>query len=601
MEPWQLPVMFSGRSGRLTRTLARQWLCRAATLGVLVAGALSPAQAQTPELAAEYRRDYDAERAKTILDLQPFRREITANLPDGQPISLISLNPAANAWFLLHFGQSRAPDAQDYHFENPAPLAQKIALDPGPDPALVLTGRGGEMRCAPWEGNPSALATARAIRAPYVSLCEGRLLLRNRVSGAQSNLERATDFLRNNVWGGDLIVGFVKDTFFRDAFAESATQAAADAATPAAGISAGIAPAASRHTLVGTDLALGLTGSKGGQVALGLWYPVTGLAGVFASAMEPGALDDTVLHGPGRANRLDSVESPSLDYFVAFDLSAFDLGYTRGTDHPRLDWSPRPPTSVRDGSLPGPDGVGSAAPLVTLGMVSPTLTARTVATFTAGFKREHGAFKSGPFSLINHGSHYGFIEQGVILSKLQPGLSTVYVLDDGTTDVRTWTAEDDALLPNIRFARQNGVPLLETDPATGIGVPGALVTQWSPGNWSGSADIQLRTLRAGLCLKEENGRRFLIYGYFSTATPSAMARTFQGYGCKYAMLLDMNALEHTYFALYALIDGTLHFEHLVPGMGLVDKKDANGKRIPRFLAYPDNRDLFYLTRKGASQ
>ncbi|MFC3117499.1 hypothetical protein ACFOHS_01050 [Jhaorihella thermophila] len=71
-----------------------------------------------------------------------------------------------------------------------------------------------------------------------------------------------------------------------------------------------------------------------------------------------------------------------------------------------------------------------------------------------------------------------------------------------------------------------------------------------PGNWSGSAKAELRTLRAGACMARSAGTTWLIYGYFSTATPSAMARTFQAYGCDYAMLLDMNALEHTYLALY---------------------------------------------------
>jgi hypothetical protein len=232
------------------------------------------------------------------------------------------------------------------------------------------------------------------------------------------------------------------------------------------------------------------------------------------------------------------------------------------------------------------------------GMVSPAIAGRTIATFAGGFKRQHGAFKWGPFSTVNHGSHYGFIEQGVILSKLQPGLSTLYVLNDGTVDMKTWRQKDEALLPDIRFARQNGVPLLETDAATGLGVPGALVTQWGAGNWSGSAEVQLRTLRAGACLKEDRGRRFLVYGYFSTATPSAMARTFQAYGCKYAMQLDMNAPVLTYLALYLRSAGKVQVEHLVAAMADADATDADGNLLPRFIGFADNRDLFYLFMKA---
>ena len=76
-----------------------------------------------------------------------------------------------------------------------------------------------------------------------------------------------------------------------------------------------------------------------------------------------------------------------------------------------------------------------------------------------------------------------------------------------------------------------------------------------------------------------------------------MARVFQAYGCRYAMLLDMNALEHTYLALYRRNGAEMEVQHLIEGMAQVDKK-AGGKLLPRFIAYPDNRDFFYLVRRG---
>ncbi len=239
-----------------------------------------------------------------------------------------------------------------------------------------------------------------------------------------------------------------------------------------------------------------------------------------------------------------------MDYLVAFDLAQFELGFELGTDHPRVDWSGRELPQMHDNELPGPDGIGTSLPFARSGMVSPALAGRTVATFAGGFKREHGAFRYGDLARRNHGSHYGFIEQGAVFSKLQPGLATVYVLDDGSVGMKTWTPGDNILLPRLRHARQNGVALLEYGPDGLGGIPGPLTSQWGAGNWSGSADEKLRTLRAGLCLQATATRRFLIYGYFSTATPSAMVRVFQAYGCRYAMHLDMNALEHTYLALY---------------------------------------------------
>jgi hypothetical protein len=147
------------------------------------------------------------------------------------------------------------------------------------------------------------------------------------------------------------------------------------------------------------------------------------------------------------------------------------------------------------------------------------------------------------------------------------------------------------LLPNVVMARQNGVPLIED------GVPGDRVTSWGGGNWSGSAEANLRTLRAGACMRTVEGRPFLIYAYFSSATPSGMARTFQAYQCDYAMLLDMNSQELTYMALYQHDGEALEAQHLVQGMAEVDVRGSRGTRIPRFVSAPDNRDFFYLVRR----
>jgi hypothetical protein len=220
-----------------------------------------------------------------------------------------------------------------------------------------------------------------------------------------------------------------------------------------------------------------------------------------------------------------------------------------------------------------------------------------VATFTGGFKRAHGAFKYGELAQRNRGSHYGFIENGVVFSKLQPGLSTLLMFGDGSVDMKTWTDADQKLLRWIKHARQNGVPLIETDAATKKPVPGALVRLWGPGNWSGSQDGKLRTMRSGAALQTSRGKRFLIYAVFSDATPSAMVRIFQAYQCDYAMLLDMNALEHTYLGLYRRSGSQMFVDRLLKGMSVLDKS-ASGELVPRFLGFPDNRDFFYVMRRN---
>lgn len=554
------------------------------------------ASAQTAQELLEQRAAYDAVRAKSIVELQPFRQERNAVLAETDtPVRLISLNPAINSWFLLQIGEDGTRGQESYHIENPDAAEQVITLSTGPTAALMIDGE----PCELWEGDPSQLSEAQDSDLPYAPLCDGRLFLRNQVSGSRTTLERTTDFLRDHVWKGEEVVRFVRDNFFKDSELEISEELEVDGSGR---LDQGPGPAlvdgevADRSVITALH-GFALSGTKPGQMTVGLWYPVVGLPDVYVSAIQPKVISDAILDGPGKTNALDSVELRATDYMVAFDLDEFEIGFALGTDHPGLGWSTRPPYSVHVGGMPGPDGVDSPKPLTVLGMVSPASTDRTIAAFTAGFKRQHGAFKYGDYASVNFGMHYGFIEQGVILSKLQPNLSTLYVLNDGTIEMKTWQEEDNALLKQIRFARQNGVPLLETDTETGLGVPGDRVTQWGAGNWSGSAEAKLRTLRAGACIQEADGKRFLVYGYFSTATPSVMARTFQAYGCKYAMLLDMNALEHTYLALYVRHDGEVHIEHLHPGMSAVDKKASDGNLIPRFIGFPDNRDLFYVMRR----
>ena len=72
-----------------------------------------------------------------------------------------------------------------------------------------------------------------------------------------------------------------------------------------------------------------------------------------------------------------------------------------------------------------------------------------------------------------------------------------------------------------------------------------------------------------------------------------MARVFQAYGCEYAMLLDMNALVHTYMALYPQRGPAGGIQHLVRGMAETDPAPG-GRAVPRFLGLPDDRDFFYL-------
>jgi hypothetical protein len=517
--------------------------------------------------------------------------------------SLIDLNPRIGAWYLLRLATPEASGT--YHLETPR--GARLRLDAAYASGLViergLSGSNETFRCELWSAEGATpLTDARESGIPYAPLCGGRLYLRNPVEGHRTPKERVVDLLRDHVWQGEEITALVRDLFYSDAYLATSSLAGATVKPPAEAPSGPapplVSPAATDRLLVPVDLELGLDGEEAGRVAVGRWYPAQDNPGIFVTTLRPDLVSaEVIAEQKGRVAPLDPVESAALVYLVAFDLERFDLGFRLGTDHPRVGWSDMVLPAVRDDALTGPDGIETIEPLVRTGMLSPVERGRVAATFTGGFKRAHGAFRTSDLARIDHGSHYGFVENGVVLSKLQPGLATVVVYDDGRVDLETWTEADEADLPRIRYARQNGVAILERDAASPRTVPGSRVRAWGAGNWSGSADKKLRTLRAGLCLQESQGKPFLVYGYFSSATPSSMARVFQACGCRYAMLLDMNALEHTYMAVYRRDGSGLVTQHLIDGMGAVDGS-RNGEPLPRFVSVADNRDFFYLLRRS---
>lgn len=565
---------------------------------VALAGAQMPATAQSPDAAV----------AKSIVDLQSFREVATNGIVAAGGIrgtaTLVNLNPGINVRYLLTV---RWPDGSQssYDLQNARPRAQKLLLDSNFPAGIEVVADGARRPCKLFaDGSTNPLEQARKSPVPYVSLCEGGLFLRNPVKGHFTRLEAEAEFVRNNLWGGEKVTvifhHLLEDTHRETAQIQAAGEAAGtatSAVTEDAPLPALIDATYANRVLPPTGLGIPLEGVHG-AVRPGAWYAASGNPGVYVSVIEPQLIDTAILEShKGTVNALDSVEASSLCYLVAFDLDRFNLGYSLGTDHPSVEWSEHIQPQMRDPRLAGPDGIGTIAPLVPTGMVDPQSAATTVATFAGGFKRMHGAFKYGELATVNHGSHYGFVADGVVFSKLQPGLATLFVLEDGSVHMKTWDAEDDHLLGRIRYARQNGVPVAQFDDRSQSTIPGPLVNEWGPGNWSGSEELKLRTLRAGIALQSNGPKRFLIYAVFSDATPSAMARVFQAYRCRYGMHLDMNALEHSYLALYRRNGSQLLVDYLIEGMSEAEKNTSGGT-VPRFLGYPDNRDFFFVMRRS---
>ena len=539
-----------------------------------------------------------AKPALSVIELQAFRQATRGRVDgsDSAPRAVLTdLNPVQHAWYVLELRDANGA-LQAYHLQLPEPEHQRLMLDAADGSRLLITGSDGDVHCD--LSGAETLATAAARRLPYVPLCGGKLYLRRRLRGAESGLETVVEFLRDRVWGGEVLVDAVKAQL-QDSQREVG-ELTASGALPGT-VVGGPRPARVADPFVDAAIAterLGIAADAQGSLATGQWYAARAQRGVFVSVMEPAAVAPDILDQHlGSVNPLDAVERAALTYLVAFDLAQFDVAFAMGTEHPRVDWSPRAFAAHAQSEWPGPDGFATVSPLAMTGMVPPWQTARTVATFVGGFKRDHGAFKYGAFSRSENGNHYGFMEDGTVLSSLKAGLATLYVLVDGSVHMSTWVERDNRKLELVRYARQNGVALVERDHETGESRPGLLVNRWGPGNWSGSSESSLRALRAGMCLANQDGKSWLIYAYFSTATPSAMARVFQAYDCDYAMLLDMNALVHTYLALYQQGNHRVSIEHVVRDMSQADPV-LRGTPVPRFLSTPDNRDFFYLTRRA---
>ncbi len=519
----------------------------------------------------------------SVFALNPLRNDQSVTDAEGRRLTLTSLNPSVNEWFVLEIAPASGR-TESVHLESGDAVGTQLSLVGGDDPALLIDREGEVTQCRPWADGE--LDEARASDLPFAPICDWALFVRNPVRGNRTTREAVSQFLRDNVIFGDSIVNLIKGAFYEDAFMISSE--GFEAEEDIDGVALLGTALLDRTPQIRPYWGFDLEGDDSGRVTAGSWYEIEDAPGIYASAMQPGMIAREVFDVPG-ANGLDGVERNADVYLVAFDLTQFELGYEVGTDHPSLEWSSRPSGGGRHYQAPGPDGFDRPDPLVFTGMLSPNLYDRVAATFTGGFKRDHGAWRFGDYATFNWGHHYGFLTHGVLFSRLWPNLATLYVTDEGEVGMRTWTDEDAGLMGDLVFARQNGVPLIEN------GVPGSRVTSWGGGNWSGSAEAQLRTLRAGACLREIEGRPFLIYAYFSTATPSGMARTFQAYQCDYAMLLDMNSQELTYLAVYTREEDEIETRHLVSGMAESDPRGSGGT-IPRFIAAPDNRDFFYLVR-----
>lgn len=554
---------------------------------------------------------------ENILGLQAFKTEQRLTNAHGDSVTLVNLNPYVSAWYLIELNIGGIKNTA--HLEIPAlkgdpmkrpklslyrdgflfsvegkePLAYPLWSDA--NTSTPAASESTELNSAPTV--PEIFKPGYAFSSAYNVICDGMLIVRAQKAGVATRLESATDLLRETRIGGWFVEKakpyLIPDPEMgQDGHGTAAIQKHADAYPRDAQVDEG------EVTLFGSPHNLGIENdAPDGKLYYGRWYRAVKHPHIFVSMMKPTLADKAILESyPGRVGAIGSRdkkrhEAEALVYLLAYDLRYFRFGYALGADHPKLDWSPR---ATRVSDAKGPDGFDSRKPLSTIGALPSYYTPYIAATFTGGFKREHGAFKDGPFAHVYSSSHFGFMEQGTVFSTLKPGLATIVVGLDGSFNMVTWPAQTPPWFTKLAHARQNCVPLIEGCDANGMSIPGALVNDWGAGSWSGDQAGDFVTLRGSAAMQEFDNNRFLLFAYFTGATPNAMARTFQAYHCSYAMLLDMNTPNYCFTALY-----THDASGKVNGVEYLHREMAanNGQAGDlKFLERNDTRDFFYALR-----
>lgn len=510
---------------------------------------------------------------RAVFALQGFKEEQSRDYQGGalSRATLVNLNTNINLWYLLRLADGKGKE----HFFNLLPMREQLQLSLDETTPYLLISKQGSLihRCNIEQEIVLAYTQRKQPRLAYLPLCQDLLYVTIKQNGEMTKVEREEGMLRR----------FENNPSISTFASRSADQLAPPRAQVASQYLNSHMPANK----------LGLKLKEPGQRLLaGDWYPLAAGPGLYTSLINPGMVGPDILNSwRDRVNGLDGAENNAPAFLLAVDLDHHSIGWGHGTAYPELGWSERA-TLIKKDNPHGPDGFKSLSPMIPLGHVPPGLWNRFVGSTSAGFQRRHSAFKSGELGKTHKGHHYGFMENGLLMVSPSPDLITMITYADDRVDLKVWSEADNASLGHIKHLRQNGVPLIEPD-ANGKGIPGKLVKFWTPGNWSGSADIKLRTQRGAACLIEAGTKRYWVYGYFSSATPSGLARVFQAYGCKAAIQLDMNSPGQAYASLSRpLADGRFQIEHLMTDMFTGDTQG-----VPRYVIKPDYKDFFYILHR----
>ena len=498
-------------------------------------------------------------------------------------INLINLNPYINRWFVLEFvGKKRYRihlDNRDTN--NHVFLSQTgIVLQKIDNPTVSTN-------CHLWKSKKEHLLTIRfnEFKNPYFPVCNGLIYLRlKRSSKTKLSLtEWTTEILRTTDFGED-IINSVKPMLV-SLKAESAEQeliekeiAPSKAAMNHGPLAAKTHLQSNELPLVSSEHNLGFTRKLSeSPFYYGHWYQTNMHKGIFTGLFIPNLIPDDIKKSyPKKVFPIIEDEKDKLIYLTAYDLSEFTLRYAVGTTEP--------PINTNKGSYGRVASLRRS--LVPIGSIPPYHLSNAVGVFVGGFKNRHSMILYGP----HKGKKYGYIEKGVELAPMSPGLATLSIDKRGHVKIDRWPSKLTDRIEarkEIVSARQNGVMLIHNDE------PGPLVNSWHHGNWSADAKGVRQSLRSGVCLQEHQGKTYLIFMAFTSVTPSTMVKVMQSFSCRYGMHLDMNAHMYLHNAIYEInTDKSFKVEYLNKEMLY-----PPGLKRHRFILDNNSRDFFYIMRK----
>lgn len=546
--------------------------------------------------------------APNVVEFQKFKEETSMRVGSDE-LKLINLNKHIGNWFLI----TRTVPKQNpvtINFQVNDQVVKSVTLVPEvPTGVLLETTKGEKIQCPIFDTD----VVKKHQKKGFEDICESLVSLRFEQSVAftwssKEMLDKSRKFASaiGLAETGEEIAGYGKA--FLNWFSDPSVKEKVEDGDAKETV-AKQGPPSARVQKPGTTIGRSSLGieldetvvKKGEPLVAGQWYPTKNYPGAYVSMMTPDMVPADILASfPDRVGALTAEERAAAVVTVAFDMSTYSFGWTRGKDDPNLEGAWSPMQWQAKTNEPGPDGFARFAPLITPGYVPSSYLSSTVAVFSGGFHRQHSFFQYGERATTNKGNNYGFMEDGVLLSTLHHGLASFIVYKNGDVAIHPWSQEDDNNIANIRHVRQNGIAPTEYDPETKTVIPSEFSKDSKLSNyWAllNSLEFQPRGIAFTM---ENNGRKFVAYAFFTRTKPNAFARVLQAYHATGSVHLDMNSAYNAYFSMVKILNDDFTVENLITEMAGGNRginMDGKNKKVPRFLAVPDSRDFFYVYKR----